>query len=404
MEKIDQFPEPHDLAWIYTESLEGLMHIAPRLGMTKELRKIGWRVTFLSPGQSGNHTINGVEITCLPRPAIYVLGQIVFHFRVIGYLLKRWDSIDFILFHQSSLPWVLLMQLIRNSSARIRPLFIMDSRTIPMEGKSATVKDRLRSIYSSLMNGLANQLVDGQTTITHRMADVLQIPAEKLWGIWPSGVDIDTFLPAKASRCWPQDEQPVKIVYLGILAVERNVMALCQAVVKANQEGMHFELFLVGDGKERENLEEFAGHSDGKIHIVPTVPHPQVPEILAGMHIGALPFADEQKFRVSSPIKLFEYMGSGIPVLATRIVCHTDVIGNQPCAFWAEDSNVKGLFDALRDVWKKRDTLASMGAAATGIAKEYTWAASAKKLAIALEKGLAVRQRKLAAIGRYRKH
>ena len=40
-------------------------------------------------------------------------------------------------------------------------------------------------------------------------------------------------------------------------------------------------------------------------------PHDQIPEVLARAHVGVLPFPDEEKFRVSSPIKLFEYMAAG---------------------------------------------------------------------------------------------
>ena len=113
------------------------------------------------------------------------------------------------------------------------------------------------------------------------------------------------------------------------------------------------------------------------------------------MHVGVLPFPDVQEYRVSSPIKLFEYMGSGMPVLATRIVCHTDVIGDRPCAFWAENSSIECFVTALRDIWEERYTLASRGHLAAELSQEHTWAASVKNFADALELGLVKHGRKL---------
>jgi glycosyltransferase involved in cell wall biosynthesis len=393
MPPTNQAPVNHQLTWIYPDSLNGSLIVAPRLEMTRELRRLGWQVTFLCAGPAGNQTIHGVEVTCLPRIDKYVLRQVVFHWRILLYLVKHRSAIDIVYFNQPSLPVMLLLRLFRKIRRQQRPVFVMDSRTVPMEGGNATIKDRLRGTYSNLMNYVANWQVDGQTTITYRMAEQLKIPTRQLWGIWSSGVDIDAFLPLTKTRHWPEGNEPVKLVYLGSFATERDVMILSQAVVKANLQGTNFELFLIGDGRERQNLIDFASHSDGKILVIPPVPHDQIPKILAGMHVGTLPFADEPQFRVSSPIKLFEYLGSGMPVLATRIVCHTDVIGEQACAFWAENSSVVGYQAAMQEIWNKRNKLASMGMVASRLAREHTWAASAKQLSTALEGGMAARLR-----------
>ena len=112
--------------------------------------------------------------------------------------------------------------------------------------------------------------------------------------------------------------------------------------------------------------------------------------MLASAHVGALPFPDEEKYRVSSPIKLFEYMGAGMPILATRIVCHTDVIGAGDYVFWAEDAGVDGLLNALRQVWQKRSSLAVMGEKSLGAASDWTYKASAGRLNNALQHGFSL--------------
>jgi glycosyltransferase involved in cell wall biosynthesis len=151
---------------------------------------------------------------------------------------------------------------------------------------------------------------------------------------------------------------------------------------------MVFTLSVAGRGTDRERVAELAADSGGAICLVDGVPHTDVPDLLAAAHVGVLPFADEEKFRVSSPIKLFEYMASAMPILATRVACNTDVVRDGRFAFWADDAGEDGLFEALKGVWISRLMLPGMGREAALAAKSWTWAASAEKLAEALRSGM----------------
>ena len=235
------------------------------------------------------------------------------------------------------------------------------------------------------MNRWANNWADGQTTITRRISTALRISSPNLWGVWPSGTDLDLFIPSQRDRRMPAETEPIVVTYIGAMHHERRLLELSQAVVLANQQGLNFQLLLCGEGTARTELEAFASQHDGLIRVFPPIPHSEVPALLASAHIGALPFPDEEKYRVSSPIKLFEYMAAGMPILATRIVCHTDVIRGQPYAFWAEDATPEGLLAALRDAWENRSRLRELGKAAAEDAQFWTWEQSARKLKAALE-------------------
>jgi glycosyltransferase involved in cell wall biosynthesis len=169
---------------------------------------------------------------------------------------------------------------------------------------------------------------------------------------------------------------------------ERNLMTLCRAVTRANTNGMPFRLSLVGDGTARAELTTYAAQTDGFIRVIPPVSYEEIPELMAHAHLGVLPFPDEEKFRVSSPIKLFEYLAAGLPILATRIVCHTDVVGGGEYAIWAEDATEQGLLDALVLTWRSRDILSEMGQRAASASHEWTWKESAYKIKKALETGI----------------
>jgi glycosyltransferase involved in cell wall biosynthesis len=377
-----------NLVWICSETME-ILHSTTKLETTKELRKLGWEVTLITAGQYGCRTIRGIKFFQIPRPNIYIIRQIFFHLGVIWYLRKKYRSIDVMLFHSMSTPWILPLKIMRIFRAQKRPYFVMDTRTLPMAPEDKkTQKDKVRYLFNSITNKIANHWADGRTVITKHIAKSLDIPNEKLWGIWPSGVQLEYFVEAKEKRAWPQQEEPIHLIYIGCMHYERNLMNLSKAVVKANKNGHKFSFTMVGDGNERHDLEEYAQKSAKHIQVIPSVPFEQIPTWLSQAHVGVLPFPDEEKFRVSSPIKLFEYMASGLPILATRIVCHTDIVGPNDFIFWADGSDAQSLYHALEKAHQNRNNFPLMGQKAANEAQKWTWKASAVKLDTALRQGI----------------
>jgi glycosyltransferase involved in cell wall biosynthesis len=389
---------PPRLAWIYADSLLMNFNIAPRIEITRELRNMGWQVTLIAAGPSEIHQVQGVEILFLPRPEVYFLRQLIFHLKALSLLLQEWDKIDIILLQVTSAFLLIPLQFRRWLGKKTAPLLVVDTRTVPMELKTkASLKDRLRGEFQHFMYLLADCWADGQTAITKRLADQAHIVPDKLWGTWPSGVNLERFALVQNLHQWPLRAEPIQLIYIGVLHYERNLMALCRAVEKANACGMGFILTLIGSGTEQVDLEQFSKFTDGRIRIFPPVPHEQIPELLSQAHIGVLPFPNEEQFLGSSPIKLFEYMGAGLPILATRITCHTDVIENGAYVFWAEEATTEGLLAALNLIWEKRKCLEEMGQKASLDVKNWTWQESAKKLNAALEYGLSLNKERILA-------
>lgn len=380
--------QPH-LVWVYGGSLESGLDAATWLNTTRELRNLGWDMTLIASGPAGIYKVSDTEVLHLNSTDIYLLRHIIFNIKLVGYILSRWSSISLILFNQPSAPWLLPLNIFRILLRRKRPLFVLDTRTVPMEDiQKASLKDKLRNWFYNSINSLANGIVDGQTAITMRMATHIHTPTNRLWGTWPSGADIEIFKPALSERNWPLGESPVVLIYIGVLNYERNLMALAKAIEKANTAGMNFHLVLTGSGTEKKDLEMMASQTYGRIQVNSPIPHNQIPSLLAQAHVGVLPFPDEDKYRVSSPIKLFEYMASGMAIMATRIVCHTDVVRNGSYVFWAENASIDGLYETLINIWNSRPNLKKMGAEAALSSQYWTWKESAKKLSQALLYGL----------------
>ena len=384
-----QPPGNPSVIWLHTGRLDQDLDAATWLDTTFELRKLGWRVTLITAGPWGPRSIHGTEVFCIPMPDLSLLRLLVYHVEFYLLLLKR-PRPDVILFGQMSAPWLLPVRIIRSLFRSHRPLLALDIRSLHMElSGRQSLKARLRGKYQDEISRTARTWIDGYTVITSRMAHHLGISRDQLWGVWPSGVDFELFQHARTSHSWPTQQEPVRLVYIGALHFERNLMTFCRAVEQANADGMSFELWLVGNGNERRDLEKYAAQTQGRIVVKQPVPHCDIPSILGQAHVGVLPFPDEAKFQVSSPIKLFEYMAAGLPILATRIACHTDVIGEGAYVFWAARADEAGLLEALGRIWRDRGAMPGMGVQAAAAAQACTWHASAVKLKESLERGLA---------------
>lgn len=192
----------------------------------------------------------------IERPDTYLIGRVLFHLRLLGYLLPRLSHYDFIFFHPVSALWLFPLRLM----GRDRPLLVMDSRDL-LDTNVTTLKARLRNSWERFSYRLAAKIIDGQTAITPRLANLVGIPPEQLWGIWPSGVAPEAFDVSRASRQWPTADEPVRLVYAGIFLEQRNLLPLARAVKRANDEGAAFVLSLYGDGPLRAALEAEAAES-----------------------------------------------------------------------------------------------------------------------------------------------
>ncbi len=383
------------LIWIADNDLSQSLHAATWLETTKTLREYGWTVHLVSHNETeGERAVRGTAVRFFSKPNIFMIQQMVYHLKILRWILRSKDQQHVILFHGISGVWVLLFRVYSRLFSRKQFRFVLDTRTLPMEPEATlTVRAKLRRLYLNVVDRKGHHWFDGRMVITPAMAEVLKIPEEKVWAIWPSGVKPDFFASCSQDRFYPKDDEPIKLIYIGCMHVERNLMAMSRAVVKANRQKRRFQLILVGDGNQFDELAAFANDHPEDIQVYGAVPQKEVPIWLSKSHVGILPFPDEEKFRVSSPIKLFEYMAAGMPILATKIRCHTDVIDTAAeYVFWANGSEEDALLSTLEAVADRKIDLESMGGHALVNLQHWSWEASARKIDTGLRLHLGVEE------------
>src|SRR5258706_2949735 len=108
--------------------------------------------------------------------------------------------------------------------------------------------------------------------------------------------------------------------FVGTLKAWHGVSILVEAFALLRARLPQTRLIIVGDGPERERIEADVmdrGLNDA-VQLTGAVPPGEVPSMLASMDAVVAPYPNLPHFYFS-PLKVFEYMAAGLPVVASRI-------------------------------------------------------------------------------------
>lgn len=157
-----------------------------------------------------------------------------------------------------------------------------------------------------------------------------RISASKLMP-YPNGVDIESFLnkDGKGVREKYHLGNSKVIIYVGGINKSRYLSMLIEAFSEVKQEGWNVKLLMVGDGTDRQNLEKLTTELEVRDDVIfaGQVPQSMVPHFIAAADIGVSLVPPLSFFKVSSPIKMLEYMAMAKPVVANQeIYEHKEVI------------------------------------------------------------------------------
>jgi glycosyltransferase involved in cell wall biosynthesis len=121
------------------------------------------------------------------------------------------------------------------------------------------------------------------------------------------------------------------IVYIGVMGKARYPELLIRAFTKVRRERKDVKLLMVGKGYKGDvvNLQRFADNFGMKDDVIFTgwVPHSEIPNFIAAANVGVSSVPPFSFYKMSSPIKMFEYMAMGKPVVANEeIPEHKEVL------------------------------------------------------------------------------
>src|SRR5688572_26362145 len=228
-----------------------------------------------------------------------------------------------------------------------------------------------------------------------RQADVIVTPSAKIIPahVQPSkilrtewGADTERFRPGAVGPIpFTRRESDVVAVFSGAFRAWHGAIHLVDAIRCLRARGRRdIKAVFIGDGPELPRVRREAGGLDG-ITLIGAVPHADVPPILAAADIGVAPFDVAAHPSLAhefhwSPLKIFEYMASGLPVVAPRIERLASLVRDGQEGVLYDASRVDALANALERLTSAQARQAMGAAARARAVGEFSWASHCAQL------------------------
>jgi len=134
-------------------------------------------------------------------------------------------------------------------------------------------------------------------------------------------------------------------------------------------------LLLVGDGPERSNVvRQVASKAlSSTVDLTGAVPASDIPGLLASMDVAVAPYPQASGFYFS-PLKLYEYMAAGLPVVASDVGQIGKLIEQGVTGCLVPPGDCTSLADAIAILKERPVMMRDMGHAARAqVRREHTW-------------------------------
>lgn len=262
---------------------------------------------------------------------------------------------------------------------------ILDVRSLPI--------DKDRSLLAGISLYFSRYLVDGLTTITSELGEILKKKyhlQDKKIGIWSSGFSQNLLNDSQNQMSVGNkiNSQKFVLLYHGTYSPTRGIENLIRSIAELDDVmKKNVKLLLVGMPQNKKtDLTKLCKELNitEEIDIIPPVHNKKILMYIKSSDVGIIPLPPNNEWwRVSVPLKTLEYLAMGKPIIATNIPFHKRIFDKGKCGVLLENSEPKSIATAIFFLYKNREKLDEMGRIGREIVeKHYTW----DKKALDLEK------------------
>jgi len=255
----------------------------------------------------------------------HVEFQILVVIKAISIVLTESESV---LMVNQGLIRHMLPALTLNNLLKRKNKFVSDIRTTPTSPK--TFDQKMKTFHKQFQYAI--KYFDGFSFITPFMEKYVMSSYEnrdyKIVN-WSSGVDLDQFNPYNYISNRPSGK--FRLFYHGGISLSRGNLNLIKAAHLLVKAGYEIELLQVGILVDKE-IKDYceAQNISSWCKILPPVPLTAIPQMIADCDLPVLPFPNFMAWRVSSPIKMMEYLAMGKKLLVPNMEAFTNVFKETP--------------------------------------------------------------------------
>lgn len=203
--------------------------------------------------------------------------------------------------------------------------------------------------------------------------------------VTPNGVNTERITSGDRAPIAAAPGTPVTVGFVGTLKPWHGTDLLLRAIAGASE---HLRLDICGTGPQQDELERLAAELgiDDRVRFRGAVAPERVPAILHGLDIAVAPYPPGEHY--FSPLKVYEYLAAGLPVVASAIGTIPELLGHGELGVLVQPGDVDELAVALDELAADTGRRARLAAAAREVAvREHDWRIRCRELLARVQPG-----------------
>lgn len=218
-------------------------------------------------------------------------------------------------------------------------------------------------------------VTDGLAKLCHDL-----ISRKKPIKVIPNGANTDHFHPQAASTPINLDLPAKFCVFFGTMAPWQGIDDLLAAIDHPNWPS-DCPLLIAGDGERRKLVEEMAQKHPQKLRYLGRLAYQDLPKLVARSQFAFVctQNLDGRANSGMAPLKLFESLACGIPVVATRMPFQEDVVRKADAGVLIEEHKPEQILTAVNELLASPENCRNMGInGRVFVEKHHSWRARAQ--------------------------
>lgn len=238
------------------------------------------------------------------------------------------------------------------------------------------------------------RLADRFVAVTPKIADYIHqqygVPEERIAHV-SNGANVDMFTPLDEQRCKDElglDRDATYVTFVGNLAPWQGVEYLLESAPSVLAEVPEAQFLIVGDGIQREELQQQVSELDleDDVEFTGMVPYDDVPRYVNASDVCVV-YKTPMGYGYS-PLKLYEYMACGRPVVASD-TDGFEILEESEAGVLVEPENPDALADELVELLRDEPLRETMGENGREYVVEHrSWRATAENVADVIERAI----------------
>ena len=331
--------------------------------LAAEFTRQGHNVTIMAPCNVRTNDVAGMPFFSLGRAyPFHTAGSVAW---LSPAAWKRWqinrflrdEAFDVVHVHEPFAPVPVYHVVLASNALTIGTFHAYNAATRRLR----IWKRVLLPIYRALDGRIAVSEASRKFVTTHFPGD---------YEVIPNGIEVDHFA-APRPRLPEFDDGKINILFVGRAEVRKGLKYLIGAFSLLKWEMPNIRLIVVGPGNpDQESARYMAERGVGKdICFVGSPSYEDLPSF----HHSADIFCTASLGRESFGYVVAESMAAGLPIVATDIAGHRNVVGNQQNAMMVPPKDETALAEALRALIEDPALRERLGKAAREKVEDYRW-------------------------------